>query len=438
MNIAIKKIYIEHNGCLNFVMDYNILVYALQKEGAVFCKDSETADIIVFAGCGVRSAWVTNAIERINKFSITNKTIIITGCIANIETDRIKQSIRSNDLQFLTFQDFVSKYTSSDFDELAKELSQNETTNLVGNNPLRNKLGNKLKILNYLRNLDVKYKTQSEFIYRKYTSGFSFYNELEPIEYIVAARGCPYKCSYCTIPRGRGNFSSVPMDNILSKVHTAIANKRYKIIVIGDELGNYGCDMSNGTTFKILLDNILSIDKRITLSLRYIEPIPFLHFYDVISQYCHQGRISLIHLPIQTGSQKILHDMNRNYDIDNLFLKCKVLRDNTNTIFCTNWLIGFPTETHKDFALTLQIAKKLKFHLNTVIPFSPRPDTPAYFLKPINTEVEIREHCKILERELLNEKYITLCEELYMALENEKSDLWQMMLDNENIPINNL
>ena len=432
------NIYIKHNGCLNLAIDFNTMLTALKKANHVLKTESKDADVIIFAGCGVRSEWVTNAIKRINSLDTNQKEVVISGCIANIETERIKEMVNAHKLSFKTIKEIISDYTPFRFEDIYKEFSQNETTNFIGDNPLRDKIGGKRVVLEYIQELDKKYGSFAEQFYKNMTSGFAFYNEEVPVEFIVASRGCPYNCTYCTIPKGRGKYESVKIEHILYKVENAINNNRYKIIIIGDELGNYGVDLRDGTNFKTLLDAIIKKDERITVSLRYIEPIPFMKYYDVIKDYCVSKKISLIHLPIQTGSQRVLKAMNRNYDINKLVELCVPLIEQTDTAFCTNWLVGFPTETEEDFNLTLQVAKRLNFNLNTAIPFSPRPGTIASTLTQINSKETIRNRCSKLEQILLESKFNQLISLTPNISVEEKRILWQLMGDSEDTPVKQL
>jgi tRNA-2-methylthio-N6-dimethylallyladenosine synthase len=288
---------------------------------------------------------------------------------------------------------------------LEKNYSQNEQTDLEGDNPLRKKITPlKEKTLIFLDQLDRKYGLKLVNEYRRTTSGFYFYNEIEPTEMITVARSCLYNCSFCTIPKGRGDYSSMPISTVLEKVSNAISKGIFKIILIGDEVGNYGRDLKDGSNFKTLLDEILSFDKRIKIAIRYIEPTPFYKNFETIKHNCLEGRIYLLHIPLQTGSQELLKQMNRNHNLDKIIPLYKDLTENTNTTFYCNWMIGFPGETEEDFQMTIDLAKHLQIQLNTVIPFSARPDTNAYDrADKIPFEI-IQERCDRLEEVLIHSK----------------------------------
>lgn len=402
-----KKIFIKHNGCLNLSYDFNIAKSGLEKAGYEFVSNPSEADEIVFAGCGVRAAWVDDAIKQMNSFieGKHNQRVIVTGCISKIETDRIESSLNTNEVHFKSFHDLVKDYTQFSFDLLEKEYSQNEQTDLEGDNPLRKKITPlKEKTLMFLDQLDRMYGLKLVDEYRRTTSGFFFYNESEPTEMITVSRSCLYNCSFCTIPKGRGDYRSIPISTLKEKVDKAISKGILRIILIGDEVGNYGRDLKDGSNFQMLVDEILSIDKRLKIAIRYIEPTPFYKNFDTIKRYCLEDRIYLLHIPLQTGSQELLKQMNRNHNLDRVIPLYKDLTENTNTTFYCNWMIGFPGESEEDFQMTIDLAKHLQIQLNTVIPFSARPDTRAYDrTDKISTEI-IQERCDRLEEVLMESK----------------------------------
>jgi tRNA-2-methylthio-N6-dimethylallyladenosine synthase len=404
---AMKKIFIKHNGCLNLSYDFNIAKSGLERAGYEFVTNPTEADEIVFAGCGVRAAWVDDAIKQMNSFieGKQNQRVVVTGCISRIETDRIESSLNTNEVSFKSFQDLVKEYTQFSFDLLEMDYSQNEQTDLEGDNPLRKKITPpKERALMFLDQLDRKYSLKLADEYRRTTSGFFFYNEKEPTEMITVSRSCLYNCSFCTIPKGRGDYISIPLSIIKEKVTKAISKGIFRIILIGDEVGNYGRDLKDGSNFQMLVDEILSKDKRLQIAIRYIEPTPFYKNFETIKKYCLEDRIYLLHIPLQTGSQELLKEMNRNHNLDKVITLYKDLTENTKTTFYCNWMVGFPGETEDDFQMTIELARHLQIQLNTVIPFSARPDTKAHDrTDKIPTEI-IQERCDRLEEVLLQSK----------------------------------
>lgn len=402
-----RKIFIKHNGCLNLSYDFNVAKLGLERAGYELVNSPQEAEEIVFAGCGVRSAWVDDAINQMNEFieGKTKQRVTVTGCISNIETQRIKASVNSENVSFRSFQDLVKEYTQFSFDLLEKDFSQNEKTDLEGDNPLRRKITPlKQRVLRHLAQLDRKYNLNLVSEYTRTTKGFFFYNEVEPTEMIAVSRSCLYNCSFCTIPKGRGEYRSVPLNAIKEKVKRAIDAGVYRVILIGDEIGNYGKDLKDGNYFQELVEGVLSINERLKIAIRYIEPTPFLKNFEIIKKYCLEDRIYLLHVPLQTGSQSLLKQMNRNYKLEKIVPYYKELIEKTNTVFYCNWMLGYPGETEEDFQKTIELAQHLQIHLNTVIPFSARPDTEAFDrVDKISAEI-IEDRCSRLENILLNNK----------------------------------
>lgn len=429
-----KKIFIKHNGCLNLSYDFNITKSGLEKSGYNLVSNPKEADEIVFAGCGVRSAWVDDAIKQMNSFieGKQNKRVIVTGCISKIETERIEKSLNTNAVTFKSFQDLVKEYTEFSFDLLEKNYSQNEQSDLEGDNPLRKKITlEKNNTLLYLDQLDRKYTLNLINEYKKTTSGFFFYNEVEPTEMITVSRSCLYNCSFCTIPKGRGEYSSVKLDTILEKVSKALSNGIFRIILIGDEVGNYGIDLKDGSNFKRLIDEVLGIDERLKVAIRYIEPTPFYKNFEIIKKYCEENRIYLLHIPLQTGSQELLKRMNRNHNLEKVIPLYKYLIDNTVTTFYCNWMIGFPGETEEDFKKTFDLASFLKIQLNTVIPFSARPGTKAFESSEKVTNDIILERCERLEKLLIKNKLIKFLELTNEITKEEQNEMLSLIIKAE-------
>jgi len=375
-----KKIYFAHNACLNSVYDLNIVKKALESSNFIIVDKIEKADTYIYAGCGVRGVWVDGAIIEINKALKKNKNlkIIATGCFSAIEPEKILDMIQTTQVQISSFSDIVENNTDKNFEKVDLEFPQMQSAGDDNSNFKRKRLGElKKSIVLDLQRLDKKHGMSIEKKYKGITKGFIFYNDEEVTENITITRGCPYQCTYCSIPIGRGNkYTSVSLGNIVKKIEQATKRGIKNFLLLGDELGNYGLG-TNDLSFSSLL-TFLFEKYDISLSIRYIEPKPFLEHFDAIQKYCITGQIKLLYIPIQSGSNRILKMMNRTYDVSQeLIEKILCLRNNTNVVLYTNWMVGFPSETQEDIEISKQLMQQLDFHINMVIPFSERPNTLA-------------------------------------------------------------
>ncbi|MCW0370802.1 radical SAM protein [Xanthomonas sacchari] len=389
-----KKVFLAHNACLNAGYDLNVLRSGIQGGGNTIVESPEEADEIVFSGCSVREHWVDDAISQLSEARdrAPKARIIVTGCIANTRADKVRASMGSDRLSILTLNEVLKESTAAPFTEVDRLHSQRagnsfESNTLNGLHSLRTRVGPaKAAVLAELEEEDRRHCTQLAREYRQITKGFVFYDETEPSEMITVTRSCLYECSFCNIPQGRGEYRSVPLSDILAKARDAIAAGRKHLVLIGDEVGNYGVG-TDGPRFNELVKAVLDVSPDVRLSIRYIEPKPFLkNFADILS-WAQAGRLQLLYLSLQSGSPRVLKLMRRGYDIDKVAKAVSEFRSSALTILYGNWLVGFPGESDEDFQLTQDAVRLLDFHINVAIPFSARPDTPAYCMEQLDDQV---------------------------------------------------
>ncbi|MBB1295681.1 radical SAM protein [Pseudoalteromonas sp. SR41-4] len=390
-----KKLYLAHNTCLNSSYDLNVLEAGLVQKGYELVSQPEDADEVIYSGCSVREKWVEDAISQINEVArrAPNAEISITGCIANTSMDKVQKGTSATNLSFKAMHQILMDKTELRFSDVDDTHVQDYNVERKSDLPaglqnLRLRVGEeKASIVASLQEIDRTYQSSSEDRYRRTTKGFVFYNEQDPFERITVTRSCPYKCTFCSIPKGRGEFTSVTLSSVLSKVREALEQGKYHIVLLGDEVGNYRSP-DGGADFPTLIENILSLNPRIELSIRYIEPKPFQRYYSNIMSWSANGRIRLLYLSVQSGSHNILKKMKRGYKLERLKKQLAYIRNSTSVILYGNWLIGFPSESEKDFDETVSLVRNLNFHINVVIPFSAREGTPAYAMdEQLSTEI---------------------------------------------------
>lgn len=380
-----KKVFLAHNACLNAGYDLNVLSSGIESAGNTIVQTPEEADEIVFSGCSVREQWVDDAISQLSEASsrAPGARIVVTGCIANTSAEQVRAKLGDGRLAILPVSEVLRESTATPFSEVDRLFSQGggkgfESTSTRGLHNLRTRVGPaKSNLVAELEEEDRRHGTRLVQLYRQTTKGFVFYDENDACEMITVTRSCLYQCSFCSIPQGRGEYTSVPFSDVLEKARGAVARGRHHLVLIGDEVGNYGAGTS-GPRFADLVKSILDIAPEITLSIRYIEPKPFLKNFEELLGWAQAGRLQLLYISIQSGSQRVLKAMRRSYDISKVADALRRFRSSTTTVLYGNWLIGFPDEQDVDFEDTVNLMRDLNFHINVVIPFSARPGTPAY------------------------------------------------------------
>ncbi len=237
------------------------------------------------------------------------------------------------------------------------------------------------KFIKYKKKIiDIKsYKIDKNIINKK---DFNF-NNIKLNTYVSIMEGCNKFCSYCIVPFTRGSEVSRSPEKIIEEVCYLSKQNIYEINLLGQNVNSYSGIFSNGKlcSFSNLLNLISKIDniKRI----RFTTSNPFNFNNDIINSYKYIDKIvSYLHLPVQSGSNKILKLMNRKYSIE--FYKelvNKILNVRPNMIFSTDFIVGFPGESEKDFLLTLDLINELKFDHSYIFMYSPRPGTKSYYMK---------------------------------------------------------
>ena len=199
--------------------------------------------------------------------------------------------------------------------------------------------------------------------------------------YITVQEGCDKFCKFCVVPYTRGPENSRSLDHIISEAETLVKNGTKEIILLGQNVNAYNYKE------KKLSDLISKLEKIDALKrIRYTTSHPNDMTDDLIETYSHSKKLMpFLHLPVQTGSNKLLKLMNRKHDKDfylNIISKLKKI--NANIEFSSDFIIGYPGETEKDFNESLDLLMEVKFIQTYSFIYSARPGTPAYNFK-LNT-----------------------------------------------------
>lgn len=189
--------------------------------------------------------------------------------------------------------------------------------------------------------------------------------------------GCEQFCTYCVIPYTRGKLKSKPVDDVVAELKMAIEHGYEEIVLTGIHLGLYGKDLENIDLFK-LLNKLIKVNGLGRLRLSSIEITEITE--KIAKLMSNTDKICQhLHIPIQSGCNKILKLMNRPYSTEYFVKRIKNIRQLMPEIaISTDVIVGFPGETDSDFEETLKFVKKIKFSRLHVFPFSAHEKTPAY------------------------------------------------------------
>ena len=335
------KFIINTLGCKVNTYESNVMRDLLLNAGYKEAEENEKADIAIINTCTVTNTADSKSLKVIRHTikENPNSIVIVTGCFSQVNPDKLK------DLEGVSI--------------------------VLGNH-------DKSKIIEYLD----KYKEEKKQISNIYkmdevpfeTMKLNNFNKTRA--FVKIEDGCENFCSYCIIPYTRGKVRSKKVNDVLEEVTALVNNGHHEIVLTGIHTGHYGADLENAD-FSDLLELICKIEGLERLRISSIE-ITELNdkFLDVLSK--NPIIVDHMHIPLQSGCDKTLKDMNRKYDVEYFINKINAIRKIRPDIsITTDLIVGFPGETEEDFNETLETIKKVEFSKIHVFPFSVRKGTVA-------------------------------------------------------------
>jgi tRNA-2-methylthio-N6-dimethylallyladenosine synthase len=249
--------------------------------------------------------------------------------------------------------------------------------------------------------IDKKGSVEIDINYDETSYEFAQYRKSLYKSSINISLGCDKSCTYCIVPATRGEEISIPCDLIIGEIRRSLEMGAKEIMLLGQNVNNYGKYFSEETknlNFTQLLKEISKLDglERI----RFTSPHP-LHMDDeFINEFATNKKIcKSIHIPLQSGSTKILKDMKRGYTKQWYLKICDKIRKLVpNVRISTDIIVGFPSENDEDFNDTIDVINKVKFDQIFNFKYSPRPNTQALNISNIVTdEIATKRLTKVIE-----------------------------------------
>ena len=232
--------------------------------------------------------------------------------------------------------------------------------------------------------------------------------------YLTIQEGCDKFCHFCVVPYTRGPEYSRPFNEILSEAKNLAENGVKEIILLGQNVNAYKSENYRLSDLIIEIEKISSISR-----IRYTTSHPRDMTDDLINVYGISKKLMpLVHLPVQSGSNKILEAMNRKHTIKDYFQIFEKIKNKNPAIrFSSDFIIGYPGETKNDFQETLKLVEKIGFINSFSFIFSPRPGTVASNLKQIERSISLKRLEEI--QKILFDNQI----QMNRSLENQEIDV---------------
>ena len=316
--------------------------------GYLECKAPEDADVIVFNTCCVRENAEQHAfgnIGMLKKLKAEKPELVIAVCGCMTQQGNFSEKL----LKSYPYVDLViGTFNIDKFGEL-----------------LAKQIESKKRLVEILE----KNGEISESV-TPLRSSF-------PNAWVNVMYGCNNFCSYCIVPYVRGRERSRRADKIVAEVKGLIENGYKEITLLGQNVNSYGKDLKDGSSFSSLLDEIGKLEGKFRLRFMSNHPKDLTEeVVEAIERNPHACKA--IHLPVQSGSDRILKEMNRRYTVEDYLGKVAKIRDIIpNCAITTDIIVGFPTETEKEFEDTVSLVEKVRYDGAFTFVYSPREGTKA-------------------------------------------------------------
>ncbi len=318
----------------------------LEANSYLICETPEESDIAIINTCGFnasRAEQGERVIELVRRRA-PRAAIVVCGCLTVIERNRIQRVVRGAPRSAM-----IGPREPELFDEIFEHPS-------VGFERVRTNM---------------------------YKERYSAKDPRLGLYQVLVSLGCLNQCRYCVIRRAKGNVNSKPLPAVVDEVRQGVRENHRDIFLVGDDISCYGADI--GTDAVELLRTLAALEEDCRYSFEAFEPSRFLRMLDDLIPSFQSGRFSWIVLPVQSGSDRVLRSMGRNYTCAEIEKAIGRLRAAApEMIISTDFIFGYPTETRGDLKASLEMTKL--FDYSNFNEYEQRPGTPAADLPPVEME----------------------------------------------------
>ena len=383
-----KKVFIKTFGCQMNEYDSKRIYDSISKIGFHKSEDQNNVDCYILNTCHIRDKAkekVFHEIGRIKKIyrGKTKPVMVVAGCVAQAENQEV--------------------------------LNRDPYVDIVIGPQSYHKMNDILK--NYIAKKKIE---ETEF---DSVSKFRYYDGIENKNnnvsaYLTIQEGCDKFCHFCVVPYTRGPEYSRPFNQVINEAEQLVKNGVKEITLLGQNVNAYNFK-ENFKEYR-LSDLIDRLDKFSEIKrIRYTTSHPKDMSEDLIECYKKNKKLMpFVHLPIQSGSDRILKLMNRKHKVEDyldVFYKIKKL--NPDVEFSSDFIIGYPGETEKDFSETMRLLEKIRFVNSFSFIFSPRPGTAASNLQIVDKEIA-KKRLNIIQKKLFKNQI-----ELNKSMENKNIEV---------------
>ena len=348
------KIFVEAYGCSASFADSEMISGLIVNGGHTLATDSSESDLNLIVTCSVKDTTANKMMHRIK--SLKTKPLIVAGCLPKAE------------------QSNVEKFT--------------ENASLLG----PNSLGKTLDVINSTLMGKKQIALEDSDLSKV---GLPKVRLNSAVGIVEIASGCMSECTFCQTKLAKGDLSSYRLGDIVRQVQTEIKEGCKEVWLTSTDNGCYGFDI--GTDLPTLVNAVSEIPKDFMIRVGMMNPMYMSRIkQELIESYDNEKVFKFLHIPVQSGSNKVLNDMKRGHTSETFREIVKKTKDRfENFTISTDIIVGFPSETEEDFQKTLSLLDETKPDVVNLSKYSARPGTDAAELKQIDA-AEIKRRSKII------------------------------------------
>ncbi len=344
------KVCVETYGCTMNQSDSDIIRAVLLDCGFELA-DAEEADVVVINSCGVIDYTERKILKRAEELKRKGKKVVIAGCLPRISSRKVKEvadAAIGPDNLLEAGKAVLYALRGEQFFDISRV--QIEKSNLKKCRLKQDKQG-----------------------------------ALAGIAIVSIAEGCTGRCTFCATRFARGRLRSFSIDAIVREVESAVKQGFVEIQLTSQDTGAYGMDRYGYYALPDLLERISEIPGDFRVRVGMMNPRHAYEMLDDLLNAFSEKIYKFIHIPVQSGDEKVLRDMGRDHGVEEYFEVVsafrKLERKWKDTMVSTDIIVGFPTENDEAFHRTLDLIRESKPDLVNVTRYSPRRGTPAYRLR---------------------------------------------------------
>jgi MiaB-like tRNA modifying enzyme len=342
--------YLETYGCSANQSDSEIMAGLLSRAGFAVISDenaAKNADLLILNTCTVKAPTEQRAFFRIAELSKLKRPLIVTGCLAQTQPDRIRAIAPKASI--------VGTHAITNIAKFAIRTLEGERIEELGE-------GGKKVCLPKIRRNPV-------------------------IDILQISEGCSGHCTFCGTKAARGDLLSYPAEEIVREVVAAKAASCKEFWLTSQDCGAYGLDNEKNLA-RLLKEITAKVAGKYFLRVGMANPTYVKTFVgELIEAFKHPNVFKFLHIPVQSGSDKVLAEMKRGHSAaDVIDIAAKFRKAFPEIQIWTDVIVGYPTEREEDFQLSLELIEKIKPDYVNVSRFGARPGTAAAQLKPLKTE----------------------------------------------------